>query len=81
MVRDPLLELDWGSRPPSYDRKRFRYLSGATSNLDGMRIQKDIGARSALLVAAHRSIREQGGDPSTSRIDEPLDERGTTPDG
>jgi hypothetical protein len=46
-----------------------------------MRIRKDIDARSGFLVAAHRSIREQGGDPSTSRIDEPLDERGTATDG
>jgi hypothetical protein len=56
----------------------FRYLSGVTSNLAGMRIVTDIDARSALLVAAHRSIRKQGGDSSTCRIDKTLDERGTT---
>jgi hypothetical protein len=46
-----------------------------------MRIVKDIDARSAFLVAAHRSIRKQGCVPSTCRIDEPLDERGTATDG
>jgi hypothetical protein len=46
-----------------------------------MRIGKDIDARSGLLVGGHRSIREQGGDPSASRIDEPLDKRGTATDG
>lgn len=74
-------ELAWGSYPPAYDRIRFRYLSGVTSTLDGMRLRNDIDAPSGRLVAAHRLIRKHGGDPSTSRTDEPLDERGTASDG
>lgn len=64
-----------------YDRRRFRYLSGATSTLDAMRIRKHIGALSGPVVAAHRPIREHSDDPSKSRIDERLDERGTATDG
>jgi hypothetical protein len=58
-----------------------RYLSGATSTFDAMRIRKYVGALSGLLVTARRPIREHGGDPSTSRIDEQLDERDTATDG
>lgn len=46
-----------------------------------MRLRNDIDAPSVRLVAAHRLIRKHGGDPSTSRTDESLDERGTATDG
>jgi hypothetical protein len=46
-----------------------------------MRTRKDVDAEPTLLGAVRRSIREQGGDPSTLKNDELLDERGIATDG
>ena len=46
-----------------------------------MRTRDDIDAELKLLVAVRASIREQGGEPSSSQIDELLDERGMATDG
>jgi hypothetical protein len=41
----------------------------------------DIDAELRLFVAVRQSIREQGGDSSSRRVDELLDERGMATDG
>lgn len=58
--------------PLGHCRKRFRYLSGVTPSIDGMRIRRGVGGSPLFAAAAHLHISEQQGDQAHERVPPPM---------